>query len=86
MAAVAPLPNYEPVTLAQEIAQARKQFAISRNYLYKHSRELHPVVIAQQLQCLTSVIRTLERLQELLGPDAVAIKHPLLLKQPAAQT
>lgn len=70
--AKAPLPQYKPAPIHDQVAEVRKQLAITRNVLDKKvaREDLHPATAAIELQRLQSALNTLEAIEKIVGPDA----------------
>lgn len=70
MSAVA-IPEYAPVSLHEQVQELRAQIAIhlkfSAKWIARH--RMSEAYAAQQLQRLQSALRSLEALEQLLGPD-----------------
>lgn len=90
MNAPLPLPEYQPVPIADQVRELRGQLAHHCNaaprMVERHRMsEQYAVLETQRLQ---SALRTLEALEQLLGPDARLSKEELLqrltLRDPAA--
>lgn len=73
------LPQYAPVSLSEQVREVRGQLAKHVNttaWNIRHNR-MSPAYAAAELQRLQSVLRTLEALQDLLGPDATLTREQI---------
>jgi hypothetical protein len=70
---VRPLPDYEPCCLHDQVLELQKQLAIVRHVLdRKVARgEISGAAEAIELQKLQSALRTLQAVEQALGPSAI---------------
>lgn len=68
-----PLPDYAPVPVHDQVLELRKQLAIVRNVLDRQiaADRIAPAAAAAELQALQSALRTLEAVEQALGPAAI---------------
>jgi len=68
-----PLPEYAPVPVHDQVVELRKQLAIVRNVLDRKvaADQIAPGAAAAELQTLQSAVRTLEAVEQALGPAAI---------------
>ena len=81
------LPQYAPVSLSEQVREVRGQLAKHINttdWNVRHHR-MSEGYAAAELQRLQSVLRTLEGLQDLLGPDAALTREQLRQRLSAYQ-
>jgi hypothetical protein len=71
-----PLPDYNPVTLREQIACVRRELALRRNVYNRQIARgtLHPGAAGEELQKMQSVLRTLEQLAAEKGWDWIPAK------------
>lgn len=72
-ASPAPLPDYAPVCLATQLAHARKMLAITANTVNRAVMvgRMNEIEAACEKQRAQSIVRTLEAVAGLVGPNTV---------------
>lgn len=70
---LAPLPDYAPVCVHDQVVEVRKQLAIVRCVTDRKvaAGKLAPAAAAVELQTLQSAVRTLEAVEQAIGPTAI---------------
>jgi hypothetical protein len=68
-----PLPDYAPVPLHDQVLELRKQLAITQHVLDRQVARgtTLPEVAAAELQKLQSALRTVEAVEQVVGPGGI---------------